>query len=126
MQPALRHRSRWLAPAFTYDATTTTLTISGFPVLVNNTQYELNIYGQGNPVGVVGVKSSNGVLLPMPQWMIPFGVGLADTTGPSVIAALPVSAGATGVPLNSVAFVLTFNDHIDLSTATSGAVTLGY
>ena len=110
---------------FTYDATTTTLTISSLPVLVNNTQYELNIYGQGNPVGVVGVKSSNGVLLPMPQWMIPFGVGVADTTGPSVIAALPVTAGATGVPLNSVAFVLTFNDHIDLSTATSGAVTLG-
>ena len=27
--------------------------------------------------------------------------------------------------LNSVAFVLSFNDHIDLSTATSGAVTLG-
>ena len=58
---------------FTYDATTTTLTISSLPVLVNNTQYELNIYGQGNPVGAVGVKSSNGVLLPMPQWMIPFG-----------------------------------------------------
>ena len=110
---------------FTYDATTTTLTISSLPVLVNNTQYELNIYGQGNPVGVVGVKSSNGVLLPMPQWMIPFGVGVADTTGPSVIAALPVAAGATNVPLNNVSFVLTFNDHIDLSTATSGAVTLG-
>ena len=96
-----------------------------FPFWVNNTQYELNIYYQGNPVGVVGVKSSNGVLLPMPQWMIPFGVGVADTTGPSVIAALPVSTGATGVPLNSVAFILSFNDHIDLSTATSGAVTLG-
>ena len=78
------------------------------PVLVNNTQYELNIYGQGNPVGVVGVKSSNGVLLPMPQWMIPFGTGTADSTGPSVIAALPVSAGATKVALNSVAFHLVF------------------
>ena len=110
---------------FSYDATTTTLTISGFPALADNTRYEINIYGQGNPVGAVGVKSSNGVLLPMPQWMIPFGTGVADNTGPSVIAALPVTAGATGVALNSVAFVLTFNDHIDLSTATSGAVTLG-
>ena len=61
----------------------------------------------------------------MPQWLIPFGAGTADSTGPSVIAALPVAAGATNVALNSVAFILTFNDHIDLSTATSGAVTLG-
>ena len=110
---------------FSYDATTTTLTISGFPALANNTQYELNIDGQDSSGDTTGVKSSNGVLLPMPQWLIPFGAGTADSTGPSVIAALPVAAGATNVALNSVAFILTFNDHIDLSTATSGAVTLG-
>jgi len=110
---------------FSYDATTTTLTISGFTALVNNTQYEIVIDGQDSSSDTTGVKSSNGVLLPMPQWMIPFGTSVADSTGPSVIAALPVAAGATNVPLNNVSFVLTFNDHIDLSTATSGAVTLG-
>lgn len=110
---------------FSYNATSTTLTISSLPALADNTRYEINIYGQGNQAGAVGVKSSNGVLLPMPQWMIPFGTGTADNTGPSVIAALPIVSGATNVPLNSVAFILTFNDHIDVSTATSGAVTLG-
>ena len=30
---------------FTYDATSTTLTISGFPALADNTRYEINIYG---------------------------------------------------------------------------------
>jgi len=110
---------------FSYDATTTTLTISGFTALANNTQYEIVIDGNDGSGDTNGVKSSNGVLLSMPQWMIPFGTGTADATGPSVIAALPIAAGATNVPLNNVSFILTFNDHIDLSTATSGAVTLG-
>ena len=110
--------------AFSYDATTTTLTISSLPALANNTQYELNIYGQGSSgeyrrgsraPTAFSCRCLNGSSV----WR-----GVADTTGPSVIAALPVTAGAT-VPLNSVAFILTFNDHIDLSTATSGAVTLG-
>jgi len=110
---------------FSYDATTTTLTINGFTALANNTQYEIVIDGNDGGGDTTGVKSSNGVLLPMPQWMIPFGAGTADATGPVVIAALPVAAGATNVPLNNVSFILTFNDHIDLSTATSGAATLG-
>ena len=60
-----------------------------------------------------------------PQWLIPFGAGVSDATAPSVIAALPISNGAVNVPLSNISFIFTFNDHIDLSTATSGAVTLG-
>lgn len=110
---------------YSYAATTTTLTIGGLPTLTDNTRYEIEIDGNDGSGDTTGVKSSNGVLLPMPQWMIPFGTGTTDSTAPSVIAALPVSAGATNVPLNNVAFIFTFNDHIDLSTATSGSATLG-
>ncbi|MEK7130866.1 MAG: carboxypeptidase regulatory-like domain-containing protein, partial [Patescibacteria group bacterium] len=110
---------------FSYAATTTTLTISNLPSLSDNIRYEIEIDGNDGGGDTIGVKSSNGVLLPMPQWLIPFGAGVSDATAPSVIAALPISNGTTNVPLNNVSFIFTFNDHIDLSTATSGAVTLG-
>jgi hypothetical protein len=110
---------------FSYAATTTTLTISNLPSLSDNIRYEIEIDGNDGGGDTTGVKSSNGVLLPMPQWMIPFGAGVSDATAPSVIAALPISNGAVNIPLNNVAFIFIFNDHIDLSTATSGAVTLG-
>ena len=60
---------------FSYDATTTTLTISGFPALANNTQYELNIDGQDSSGDTTGVKSSNGVLFADASMAHPFGAG---------------------------------------------------
>ncbi|RJQ32488.1 hypothetical protein C4572_01120 [Candidatus Parcubacteria bacterium] len=118
-------RTVMTAPStFSYDATTTTLTITGLPALSDNSKYEIEIDGQDGMSDTAGVKSSNGILLPMPQWNIPFGTGTADNTAPTVMGVIGVQAGAASVPLNNIIFTFPFGDHIDFSTATSGAVTL--
>ena len=120
----VRTETSW-TPVFSYNASTSVLTISSLPSLANNTHYDIAIDGADSSSDTTGVKSANGYLLPSPEWVIPFETTSSDTTAPQVMGVMGVSLGASGVLLNNIAYTIVFDDHLDASTATSGAVTLG-
>jgi len=91
------------------------LTVDTDGSLTANTKYTLTIG--------TGVKTSQGIgFTASPTYSFTTGSG-SDTTAPVVIGVLPTNA--TTIAANTSDFVIIFDDAIDTSTATSGAVTLG-
>jgi len=90
-----------------------TATIGG--TVAANTSYTLTVG--------TGVRTSQGIPLPV-AYTSTFTTGIgADTTGPVIVGVLPTSG--TTITANTSDFVFTFDDALDSTTATSGAITLG-
>lgn len=91
-----------------------TINPSSLP-LSSNTAYTITVK--------TGVQNSNSISLPM-QYTSTFTTSAqADNSAPVIVGVLP-TAGAT-IAANTSDFIFTFDDNIDASTATSGAITLG-
>ncbi|MBI2175307.1 MAG: carboxypeptidase regulatory-like domain-containing protein, partial [Parcubacteria group bacterium] len=83
--------------------------------LAANTAYSLIVRG--------GVKNTNNVNLPT-SYSARFTTGNStDATAPAIVGILP-TPNAT-ISANTNDFIFTFDDDIDVTTATSGSVTLG-
>ena len=100
---------------FSFSTTTGRNVLSITPgALSAGTQYTLTIG--------TGVKSSNGISLPGPFVSVFFTGSQDDLTGPQIVGVLP-TPGST-IPANTNDFIFIFDDNIDVTTATTGAITL--
>ncbi len=90
-----------------------TATIGG--TVAASTQYTLTVG--------TGVRTAQAIPLPM-AYTTTFTTGAsADTTAPTIVGVLPIPS--TTITANTNDFIFTFDDALDSTTATSGAVTLG-
>ncbi len=102
--------------SFSFSTSTGRNVLSMVPgTLAANTTYILTITG--------GVQSTNGINLASPySSRFTTGGSAGDTTAPVVVGVLPTNA--TTIAANTNDFVVIFDDAMDASTATSGAITL--
>ncbi|MDO8493481.1 MAG: peptidoglycan-binding protein [bacterium] len=103
--------------AFSFSTSTSKniLTATLSDTLAANTNYSLTVG--------TGVKSSNGIPLPSAYGTTFTTSGSSDLTAPVIVGVIPTNG--TTVAANTNDFVFTFDDNIDSTTATSGAITLG-
>ena len=90
------------------------LTASIGGALTINTEYTLTVG--------TGVKTAAGIAYPLTYTTKFKTGGSADATAPTVIGVLPASG--TTISANTNDFVFSFDDNMDTTTATSGAITL--
>ncbi|MBI4121980.1 MAG: Ig-like domain-containing protein, partial [Parcubacteria group bacterium] len=102
--------------SFSFSTSTGKNVLSMVPgTLAANTTYILTITG--------GVQSTNGINLASPySSRFTTGASGGDTTAPTIVGVLPTNA--TTIAANTNDFVIIFDDAMDASTATSGAITL--
>jgi hypothetical protein len=101
---------------FSFDATTSVASFTLESTLAANSNYILSIG--------TGVQNNNGVgFTAAATYSFNTGAG-ADNTAPIIIGSMPIQPGAVNVKVNTVDFTFVSDDHLDMSTATSGAVIL--